>query len=156
MPIRTEERPNPLVQRIGTISGSPVGEFLFEAATSETMIGVRLVINPGDDQTAADTIAGKLDGQILIPFKWREPITLGGALITLGVVGVQTGTTNTSPTSGYIGAIKFNEATAATILDADVYRSLSFTESQDLRKIVVSVSDTWGSGRYCLARIEAY
>ena len=155
-PIPVEDRPYPKIQRLGTISGVVTGEILFEAATSETMLGVRLVVNPGDDQTAADTIAGQLDGQIFIPTNWREPIYLGGALITVGLVGVQSGATNTAPTSGYAGAIKFNEATAATILDADVYRSLGFTESQNLQKIVVTVSPTWGSGRYCMARIEAY
>lgn len=156
MSVPVELRPTARTQAIGLLAGQLVGEFVLEAASGAQVLGVRITANSSDDVSAANAFAARGVNQYLVGVDSVDAHDFGQALYNVYICGVQSGTTNTTPTAGYKGCASFSESSQSSIIDSDIMQRLDFDSGQNLQNLRVTITQTWSSGRYALVRVEAY
>lgn len=156
MTIGVDFRPTPKQQHVGALAGASVAEIVLEAASGAQILGVRITVNSSDDVSAANAFAARGGNQYLVGVDSVDAHDFGQALYDVYICGVQSGATNTTPTAGYKGCALFNESAQSNIIDPDIMQRLDFDSGLNLQTLRVTITQTWGSGRYALVRVEAY
>lgn len=130
------------------ISGTPTPEISVDAAGSGFVYFVRATVNPGDDVTGATRL---LNGYPSID--WCLPgetisIRSSVAITDVYLVGVISGTTYTSTAYG----IGLAETDLADAMAEQAH--FTFDESDNVREVVITVSNTFTSGQLCRVKVQ--
>lgn len=140
---------------LATIGGIPYPEFLLDAGASNTLLGLRVMINPLDLIDAGESLLGKTADTRLInvgsnlPFKISCDSNITS--VALLAVGTATGTLATTP-ANTLFAVSPTEATQSNIDTA--MRLLQFTPALSSKTLTLSMLPTYTSGRYTTLRVE--
>lgn len=152
--VGVEEQPAARSQVIGLRAGVATPEFYVEAAAGAEVVQVRIAINSIDDVGAAENLAGPKFGRQLSP-DTELPILLNTDLLAVYVLAIQSGANNPAPTAGWIGAANTHEASPAAI-NVDKLMQRLDGWGAGVRKLLVSLSRPWDSGRRAIVRVEGY
>jgi len=140
---------------IGTIGGTSYPEFLLDAGIGNTLLGLRVMVNPLDLVDASGSLLSKDADTRLISVGVTLPLKVVSAnnitSVALLAVGTATGTLAATP-ANTLFAVAPTEATQLNVDTA--MRLLQFNPALSSNTLTLSLLPTYTSGRYTTLRVE--
>ena len=138
----------------GILTGIPISEYLVDAGVGNTVLGVRVSVNPLDIITARDNFIAKNGDSVLIlpgqiPYSLISNYSI--SLISLLALSTATGTIATTPDTTLFGVAPA-EGTTATV--ANAMRSPVYNNALTGKEVTITLSPAYSSGRYAILRVE--
>lgn len=138
----------------GSIGGTKYPEFLMDAGASNTLIGLRLIINPLDLIEAEDVMVGRETGaKILRLSSFPYQIDAATPIKSFAMIALSSASSTpaSTPVSTLFG-LSPTESNAATV--ATAMRLLTVSQNTPGRRLILSMTETYGSGRYAILKAE--
>ena len=152
MPVTNTAKPLPAVTPL--VSGVATAEIALDAdlatAVDQPIIGLRVIVDPGDDITAANALMSGAGCSVLLPDSSLS-IETGAAIVAVYMVAIGSAAEPADYTGG-VGVISIAENDVADV-QASMVR-LDFSDLDVVRKINLSLT-TWGSGLVGRVFVEA-
>lgn len=136
------------------IGGIKYSEFLLDAGASNTLIGLRLIVNPLDLIEAEEAMVAR-DSRAKIVNLSSQPIFIDSnrAIKSFALMALSSASSTpaTTPANTLFG-ISPTETTASTV--ATAMRLLSVDQNIPGKRLCLSTTGMYGSGRYAILKVE--
>jgi hypothetical protein len=154
MPVSIASTPRYLVtpQRSGTYTSEIALNGDLTTATDQPIIGLRVLVDPGDDVTAADALLSGAGCRVITPDS-SLTLDLAAGCKAIYVIGIGSAAIPADYTGGAF-VISINETDSADALAQLCRFDLNYLDT--VKTVTISLSATWSSGLAARVFMEAY